>query len=210
MWKSRTVLTFKKYPVMKNEMPKLPYPSNGLEPVISAETIDYHFGKHLQTYVTNLANLTKGTAYEGKEVEDIVATAPDGGIFNNAGQVLNHTLYFLQFTAPGQGKAPQGKLAELIARDFGSLDAFKQQFEDAAVTLFGSGWAWLSLDPEGHLKITKEGNAGNPWRQGCKPLLCIDVWEHAYYVDYRNRRAEHVKKLWDIIDWEVVSSRLEA
>ena len=194
---------------MKNEMPKLPYPSNGLEPVISAETIDYHFGKHLQTYVTNLANLTKGTAYEGKAVEDIVATAPDGGIFNNAGQVLNHTLYFLQFTAPGQGKAPQGKLAELIARDFGSLDAFKQQFEDAAVTLFGSGWAWLSLDPEGHLKITKEGNAGNPWRQGCKPLLCIDVWEHAYSVDYRNRRAEHVKKLWDIIDWEVVSSRLE-
>lgn len=210
MWKSRTVLTFKKHPVMKNEMPKLPYPANGLEPVISAETIDYHFGKHLQTYVTNLANLTKGTVYEGKEVEDIVATAPDGGIFNNAGQVLNHTLYFLQFTTPGQGKAPQGKLAELIARDFGSLDAFKQQFEDAAVTLFGSGWAWLSLDPEGHLKITKEGNAGNPWRQGCKPLLCIDVWEHAYYVDYRNRRAEHVKKLWDIIDWEVVSSRLEA
>lgn len=210
MWKSRTVLTFKKHPVMKNEMPKLPYPANGLEPVISAETIDYHFGKHLQTYVTNLANLTKGTVYEGKEVEDIVATAPDGGIFNNAGQVLNHTLYFLQFTTPGQGKAPQGKLAELIARDFGSLDAFKQQFEDAAVTLFGSGWAWLSLDPEGHLKITKEGNAGNPWRQGCKPLLCIDVWEHAYYVDYRNRRAEHVKKLWDIIDWEVVGSRLEA
>lgn len=210
MWKSRTVLTFKKHPVMKNEMPKLPYPANGLEPVISAETIDYHFGKHLQTYVTNLANLTKGTVYEGKEVEDIVATAPDGGIFNNAGQVLNHTLYFLQFTTPGQGKAPQGKLAELIARDFGSLDAFKQQFEDAAVTLFGSGWAWLSLDPEGHLKITKEGNAGNPWRQGCRPLLCIDVWEHAYYVDYRNRRAEHVKKLWDIIDWEVVSSRLEA
>lgn len=209
MWKSRAVLTFKKHPVMKNEMPKLPYPSNGLEPVISAETIDYHFGKHLQTYVTNLGNLTKGTAYEGKAVEDIVATAPDGGIFNNAGQVLNHTLYFLQFTVPGQGKAPQGKLAELIARDFGSLDAFKQQFEDAAVTLFGSGWAWLSLDPEGHLKITKEGNAGNPWRQGCKPLLCIDVWEHAYYVDYRNRRAEYVKKLWDIIDWEVVSSRLE-
>ena len=166
MWKSRAVLTFKKHPVMKNEMPKLPYPSNGLEPVISAETIDYHFGKHLQTYVTNLANLTKGTAYEEKEVEDIVATAPDGGIFNNAGQVRNHTLYFPQFTVPGQGKAPQGKLAELIARDFGSLDAFKQQFEDAAVTLFGSGWAWLSLDPEGHLKITKEGNAGNPWRQG--------------------------------------------
>lgn len=193
---------------MRNEMPQLPYPNNGLEPVISAETIDFHYGKHLQTYVTNLANLTKGTEYEQKDIEDIVATAPAGGIFNNAGQVLNHTLYFLQFAAPGQSKAPEGKLAELIVRDFGSLDELKKQMEEAAISLFGSGWAWLSLDKNGKLQITKESNAGNPLRQGDKPLLCIDVWEHAYYIDYRNRRADHVKKLWDIIDWQAVSNRL--
>lgn len=192
---------------MRNEMPQLPYPNNGLEPVISAETIDFHYGKHLQTYVTNLANLTKGTEYEQKDIEDIVATAPAGGIFNNAGQVLNHTLYFLQFAAPEQ-KAPEGKLAELIVRDFGSLDELKKQMEEAAISLFGSGWAWLSLDKNGKLQITKESNAGNPLRQGDKPLLCIDVWEHAYYIDYRNRRADHVKKLWDIIDWQAVSNRL--
>ena len=189
-------------------MPQLPYPNNGLEPVISAETIDFHYGKHLQTYVTNLANLTKGTEYEQKDIEDIVATAPAGGIFNNAGQVLNHTLYFLQFAAPGQSKAPEGKLAELIVRDFGSLDELKKQMEEAAISLFGSGWAWLSLNKNGKLQITKESNAGNPLRQGDKPLLCIDVWEHAYYIDYRNRRADHVKKLWDIIDWQAVSNRL--
>ena len=192
---------------MRNEMPQLPYPNNGLEPVISAETIDFHYGKHLQTYVTNLANMTKGTEYEQKDIEDIVATAPAGGIFNNAGQVLNHTLYFLQFAAPEQ-KAPEGKLAELIVRDFGSLDELKKQMEEAAISLFGSGWAWLSLDKNGKLQITKESNAGNPLRQGDKPLLCIDVWEHAYYIDYRNRRADHVKKLWDIIDWQAVSNRL--
>lgn len=193
---------------MKNEMPKLPYPQNRLEPVISAETIEYHYGKHLQTYVTNLANLTKGSADESKDVEEIVRTAPDGGIFNNAGQVLNHTLYFLQFTAPKADNAPTGKLKELIIRDFGSVEEMKTQFENAAVTLFGSGWAWLSLNKDGKLQITKESNAGNPLRQGNKPLLCFDVWEHAYYIDYRNRRAEHVKKLWDIIDWNVIEQRL--
>ena len=193
---------------MKNEMPKLPYPQNGLEPVISAETIEYHYGKHLQTYVTNLANLTKGSADESKDVEEIVRTAPDGGIFNNAGQVLNHTLYFLQFTAPKADNAPTGKLKELIIRDFGSVEEMKTQFENAAVTLFGSGWAWLSLNKDGKLQITKESNAGNPLRQGNKPLLCFDVWEHAYYIDDRNRRAEHVKKLWDIIDWNVIEQRL--
>ena len=189
-------------------MPKLPYPNNGLEPVISAETLTYHYGKHLQTYVTNLINLTAGTAYEQKEVEDIVATAPDGAIFNNAGQVLNHTLYFLQFTTPHQVQAPEGRLAELIHRDFGSLDNLKEQMEKAAIGLFGSGWAWLSLSKEGTLQITQESNAGNPLRRGDTPLLCIDVWEHAYYIDYRNRRADHVKRLWDIINWQAVGNRL--
>lgn len=193
---------------MKNEMPKLPYPNNGLESAISAETLTYHYGKHLQTYVTNLANLTAGTAYEQKEVEDIVATAPDGAIFNNAGQVLNHTLYFLQFTTPHQVQAPEGRLAKLIHRDFGSLDNLKEQMEKAAIGLFGSGWAWLSLSKEGTLQITQESNAGNPLRRGDTPLLCIDVWEHAYYIDYRNRRADHVKRLWDIINWQTVGNRL--
>lgn len=193
---------------MKNEMPKLGYPANGLEPIISAETIEFHYGKHLQTYVTNLANLIKGTEFENREVEEIVAAAPDGGIFNNAGQVLNHTLYFTQFTTPGQGSLPQGRLAELIVRDFGSLDQLKRQMEEAAIGLFGSGWAWLSLSPGGRLLITRENNAGNPLRKGDKPLLCIDVWEHAYYIDYRNRRADHVKQLWEIIDWQAVADRL--
>ena len=189
-------------------MPKLGYPANGLEPIISAETIEFHYGKHLQTYVTNLANLIKGTEFENREVEEIVAAAPDGGIFNNAGQVLNHTLYFTQFTTPGQGSLPQGRLAELIVRDFDSLDQLKRQMEEAAIGLFGSGWAWLSLSPEGRLLITRENNAGNPLRKGNKPLLCIDVWEHAYYIDYRNRRADHVKQLWEIIDWQAVADRL--
>ena len=193
---------------MKNEMPRLPYPTNGLEPVISAETIEFHYGKHLQTYVNNLTNLSKGTEYEQKDIEDIVSAAPDGGIFNNAGQVLNHALYFLQFTTPGQSKGPEGRLDELIASDFGNLDELKRQMEEAAIGLFGSGWAWLSLGKDGKLQISKESNAGNPLRRGHKPLLCIDVWEHAYYIDYRNRRADHVKKLWDIIDWKAVADRL--
>ena len=194
---------------MTYEMPKLPYANNALEPVISQQTIDYHYGKHLQTYVNNLNNLVPGTEYENKDLVTIVATAPDGAVFNNAGQVLNHTLYFLQFTVPGQGKAPQGKLAELIARDFGSLDAFKQQFEDAAVTLFGSGWAWLSVDKNGKLHITKEANGSNPVRAGLTPLLGFDVWEHAYYLDYQNKRADHVNALWSIVDWEAVGKRMK-
>ena len=193
---------------MRNEMPQLPYPSHGLEPVISAETLEFHFGKHLQAYVTNLANLSKDTAYAQKDIEEIVRTAPDGGIFNNAGQVLNHVLYFLQFTMPGQGGMPDEKLSELIRRDFGNLDNLKQRMEEAAITLFGSGWVWLFLNAEGKLEISQESNAGNPLRRNCKPLLCMDVWEHAYYIDYRNRRAEHVKKLWDIVNWKVVSQRL--
>ena len=193
---------------MRNEMSQLPYPKNGLEPVISAETLEFHFGKHLQTYVTNLANLTKDTAYAQKDIEEIVKTAPDGGVFNNAGQVLNHVLYFLQFATPGQGGMPDEKLDGLIRRDFGSLEHLKQKMEEAAITLFGSGWAWLSLDAEGKLQIIQEGNAGNPLRRNHKPLLCIDVWEHAYYIDYRNRRADYVKKLWEIVDWQAVSKRL--
>ena len=193
---------------MTYEMPKLPYAHDALEPVISKETIDYHYGKHLQTYVNNLNNLVPGTEFEGKPLEVIVATAPDGAIFNNAGQVLNHTLYFLQFTPKQSSKEPKGKLAEAIKRDFGSFENFKKEFDAAAVGLFGSGWAWLSVGKDGKLVITKEPNGSNPVRHGYKPLLGFDVWEHAYYLDYQNRRADHINRLWEIIDRDVVEKRM--
>ena len=162
--------------IMTHEMPKLPYANNALEPVISQQTIDYHYGKHLQTYVNNLNNLVPGTEYENKDLVTIVATAPDGAVFNNAGQVLNHTLYFLQFAPKPSQSEPTGKLAEAIKRDFGSFENFKKEFNAAAVGLFGSGWAWLSVDKNGKLHITKEANGSNPVRAGLTPLLGFDVW----------------------------------
>lgn len=192
---------------MTFEMPKLPYANNALEPVISQHTLDFHYGKHLQTYVNNLNNLTPGTAFETKSLEAIVSSAPDGAIFNNAGQVLNHTLYFLQFTPHPQSSVPQGKLAAAITRDFGSFDSFKKEFNAAATTLFGSGWAWLSSDKDGKLYISKEANGSNPLRNGFCPLMCFDVWEHAYYLDYQNRRADHLNALWNILDWDVIGNR---
>lgn len=195
--------------IMNFDMPKLPYAKDALQPVISEETIDFHYGKHLQNYVNTLNNLIKGTEYENKSLNDIVKTAPDGGIFNNAGQVLNHTLYFLQFTGSQTQKEPKGKLAEAIERDFGSFQDFQNAFNEASTTLFGSGWAWLSVDQNGKLQITKESNGSNPLRHGLKPLLGFDVWEHSYYLDFQNRRADHIKALWDIIDWPVVEKRFE-
>lgn len=193
---------------MTHQMPQLPYASSALEPVISQQTIEFHYGKHLQTYVNNLNNLVKGTEFEDKNVEFIAAHAPVGAIFNNAGQVLNHTLYFLQFSPAPDHKEPTDKLAEAIVRDFGSFENFKKEFNAAGVSLFGSGWAWLSADKEGKLHITKEPNGSNPVRNGLTPLLCFDVWEHAYYLDYQNRRADHLNALWEIIDWDVVGTRL--
>lgn len=194
---------------MNITMPTLPYAVNALEPVISEQTINFHYGKHLQNYVNTLNTLVQGTEFEGKSVEDIVKTSPDGPIFNNAGQTLNHALYFLQFKAPVQGNEPTGKIAEALVRDFGSFENFKKEFAQAGATLFGSGWAWLSQDKDGKLVITKNSNAGNPLRQGNTPLLGIDVWEHAYYLDYQNRRVDHLAALWDIIDWNVVESRMK-
>ncbi|MFC2814140.1 MAG: superoxide dismutase [Prevotella conceptionensis] len=195
--------------IMNITMPTLPYAANALEPVISEQTINFHYGKHLQNYVNTLNTLIQGTEFEGKSVEEIVKTAPDGPIFNNAGQTLNHTYYFLQFKSPVKGNEPTGKIAEALVRDFGSVENFKKEFTQAAATLFGSGWAWLSQDKNGKLVITKEANAGNPLRQGNNPLLGIDVWEHAYYLDYQNRRVDHLAALWDIIDWKVVESLLK-
>lgn len=186
----------------------LPYAPEALEPVISRETIEYHYGKHLQTYVDNLNKLVAGTEFEAMPLEQIVANA-QGAIFNNAGQVLNHNLYFTQFSpVKTDNHTPKGAILEAINRDFGSFEAFKAEFEQKGVSLFGSGWVWLAADKDGKLVITQESNAGNPVTKGLKPLLTMDVWEHAYYIDYRNRRAEHLKSLWQIINWDEVEKRL--
>ena len=190
---------------MKFELTQLPYATNELEPVISKETIEFHHGKHLQTYVNNLNNLIQGTKFEAADLETIVRES-DGAIFNNAGQILNHNLYFTQFTPAGSGN-PSGKLAQAIDAAWGSFENFQKEFENAGVGLFGSGWVWLAADKDGNLSIIKEVNAGNPLTKGLKPLLTFDVWEHAYYIDFRNRRADHLKSLWAIVDWKVVESR---
>ncbi|MDR0231623.1 MAG: superoxide dismutase [Dysgonamonadaceae bacterium] len=190
---------------MKFEMPILPYAPNALEPAISKTTIDLHYGKHLQTYVNNLNNLIQGTAFENATLEDICKKA-DGAIFNNGAQVWNHTFYFNTFSPKGN-TVPTGVLEEAINKAFGSFENFQKEFNAASVGLFGSGWAWLSKDKEGKLVITKESNAGNPLKSGLTPLLCFDVWEHAYYVDYQNRRADHLNAVWSIIDWKVVEER---
>ena len=189
------------------ELITLPYAPDALQPAISAETLAFHHGKHLQTYVNNLNAAIAGTPFEGKSLEDIVCSA-DGGIFNNAGQILNHNMYFLQFRAPREGNAPTGKIAELINAQFGSFEAFQKEFAAKGAGLFGSGWVWLSADSEGKLVITQEGGAGNPLTKGLKPLLTFDVWEHAYYIDYRNARPAYIGAIWSIIDWDVVNTRL--
>ena len=191
----------------KFELMTLPYAQEALEPVISKETIGFHHGKHLAAYVNNLNGLLPGSGFEEATLEEIVCKAT-GGILNNAGQILNHNMYFGQFCAPKADNAPTGKIAEAIVRDFGSFEAFQEAFQKAGATLFGSGWVWLSADKDGKLVITQEPNAANPIQRGLKPLLTFDVWEHAYYLDYQNRRPDHLAALWQIVDWEVVTERL--
>ena len=191
----------------KFELMALPYAIDALEPVISKQTLEFHHGKHLAGYVNNLNALLPGSGFEEMMLEEIVCKA-QGGILNNAGQILNHELYFGQFAAPKADNAPTGKLAEAIVRDFGTFEAFKEAFQKSGATLFGSGWVWLSADQNGKLVITQEPNAANPVQKGLKPLLTFDVWEHAYYLDYQNRRPDHLAALWQIIDWDVVSARL--
>lgn len=187
---------------------QLPYSQNGLEPVISSQTLSFHHGKHLQAYVDNLNKLLTGSEFEGMALEDIVRKAPASAIFNNAGQILNHELYFEQFRPVSEAKhEPTGSLADQIAKQWGSFDAFKADFESKGVSLFGSGWVWFSADKEGSLVITQEPGASNPVVKGLKPLLTFDVWEHAYYLDYQNRRAAHLSALWQIIDWKVIEQR---
>ena len=184
----------------------LPYAPEALEPVISKETIEFHYGKHLQTYVDNLNKLVAGTEFEGMPLEEIVCKS-QGGIFNNAGQILNHNLYFTQFTP--KATEPAGKIKAQIEKQWGSVDAFKAEFESKGTTLFGSGWVWLQANDAGELSIAQYANADNPVAHGLKPLLTFDVWEHAYYLDYQNRRAAHLAALWQIVNWAEIEKRYE-
>lgn len=190
---------------MSFEIPALNYELNALEPAISKQTLEFHYGKHHQAYVNNLNNLLPGSDFEHANLEEIILKA-EGGIFNNAAQVWNHSFYFASFDPSGL-KKPTGTLSEAINNQFGSLEKFQEEFSKAAGTLFGSGWAWLSKDKNGNLHITWESNAGNPLLKGLKPILTCDVWEHAYYLDYQNRRPDYIKAFWDILDWELISSR---
>ncbi len=186
---------------------ELPYKS--LAPVISDETLSFHHGKHLQGYVDNLNKLLPGSGLEGLSLEEIVAKAPAGPIFNNAGQVLNHNLYFTQFAPSPAASAPTGKLANQIEKQWGSFEVFKAEFEQKGTSLFGSGWVWLAAERDGRLVINREPNADNPVTKAQIPILTFDVWEHAYYLDYQNRRPAHLKALWGIVEWEVISKRYE-
>ncbi len=192
---------------MTFDLPPLPFATNALEPVISANTLSFHHGKHHQAYVNNLNNLIKGTKFENNyDLEQIIMES-DGGIFNNAAQVWNHTFYWDSLGKESRG--PQGRLLQAIEKDFESFDKFKEQFSDAAAKLFGSGWAWLVSDTSGNLKIVQTSNAANPMTDGFKPLLTCDVWEHAYYLDYQNRRPDYIKSFWDIVNWEQVAARFQ-
>ncbi|AAS62380.2 superoxide dismutase [Fe] [Yersinia pestis] len=192
---------------MSFELPALPYAQNALEPHISAETLEYHYGKHHNTYVINLNNLIKDTEFAGKSLEEIVKTA-NGGVFNNAAQVWNHTFYW-HCLSPNGGGEPTGKIAEAINKSFGSFAEFKAQFTDAAVKNFGAGWTWLVKKADGTLAIVSTSNAGTPLTTTDKPLLTVDVWEHAYYIDYRNARPKYLENFWAVVNWSFAEKNLD-
>ncbi len=191
---------------MEHKLPPLPFKDDALEPVISKETLDYHHGKHHQAYVTNLNKLIEGTEFEAMTLEEIIKKS-SGGVFNNAAQVFNHTFYWNCLSPEGGGE-PEGDLAKAIDEAFGSFDEFKEKFSATAVGTFGSGWAWLVKDQDGKLELMSTGNAGTPLTEDKTPLLTCDVWEHAYYIDYRNARPAYVGKFWDLVNWDFVASNL--
>ncbi len=191
---------------MKHELPALPYAQDALQPTISAETLEYHYGKHHQAYVTNLNNLIEGTEFADLSLEDIISKA-SGGIFNNAAQVWNHTFYWNSLSPQGGGN-PSGALADQINSTFGSVDAFKEQFSKAGATQFGSGWVWLVKKSDGTLAIYSTANAECPLTQGDTALLTCDVWEHAYYIDYRNARPKYLEAFWNLVNWDFAASNL--
>jgi Fe-Mn family superoxide dismutase len=190
------------------ELPPLPYPKDALQPHISQETLEYHYGKHHQAYVTNLNKLVPGTEFESASLEEIIRKA-SGGIFNNGAQVWNHTFYWNCLSPKGGGK-PSGDLAKAIDRAFGSFDAFKEKFSQTAVTCFGSGWAWLVKKKDGALAVVSTSNAGNPLKDGDTPILTCDVWEHAYYIDYRNARPKYVEIFWNLVNWDFAAKNFKA
>ena len=189
---------------MVHVLPPLPYANDALEPIISAETINFHYGKHHQSYVTNLNNLVPGTEFENTSLEDIVMQA-DGAIFNNAAQIWNHTFYW-NGLGPDDGSEPVGALAAAINQAFGSFSEFKESFIKSAVGNFGSGWTWLVKNEDGSVAIVNTSNAANPLRDGKTPLLTIDVWEHAYYIDYRNARPKYLDEIWKLVNWDFVAA----
>lgn len=193
---------------MAFELPALPYPKNRLAPHISEETLEFHHGKHHQTYVTNLNNLVPGTEFEGKSLEEIIVSS-SGGIFNNAAQIWNHTFYWNSLSPNGGGE-PSGALADAINASYGSFAAFKEEFTKCAVTTFGSGWAWLVKDADGKLALVSTSNAGCPLTEGQTPLLTCDVWEHAYYIDYRNARPAYLEAFWALVNWEFAEQNFSA
>jgi Fe-Mn family superoxide dismutase len=189
---------------MEHTLPALPYAMDALAPHLSKETLEFHYGKHHQTYVTNLNNLIKGTAYETLSLEAIITQAPAGGVFNNAAQIWNHTFYWNGLT-PNSSKAPSGALADAITAKFGSFDKFKEEFAKTCVGTFGSGWGWLVKNAEGGLELMSTSNAGIPMKEGKVALLTCDVWEHAYYIDYRNVRPKYVESFWNLVNWDFVA-----
>ncbi len=193
---------------MAFKLPDLPYALDALSPYISKQTLEFHHGKHHLTYINNLNKLIEGTKFENATLETMIKEA-EGGIFNNAAQTFNHTFYFESFS-PKPKKAPEGKLAEALAHGFGSVEKFVEEFTKGATALFGSGWAWLAVDKEGKLCLEMLSNAGNPIREGHTPLITCDVWEHAYYLDCQNRRADYIKNFWQVLDWSVVEKRYAA
>ncbi len=194
---------------MSFELPALPYEGNALEPHISAETLSFHHGKHHNTYVTNLNNLVPGTEFEGKSLEEIIKSAPAGGVFNNAAQIWNHTFYWNSLSPNGGGE-PSGAMADAINKAFGSFAEFKEKFSTSAATNFGSGWTWLVKNADGSVAIVNTSNAGCPLTEGKTPLLTCDVWEHAYYIDYRNARPKYVEAFWNLVNWEFAAKNYGA
>lgn len=191
---------------MKHLLPELPYALDALAPVMSADTLNYHYGKHLQTYLDNVNRMIEGTPFADMKLKDMITKA-QGALYNNAAQAFNHIIFFKQLTPTPTTISPL--LTQALVARFGSVDEFKSEFSNAAATLFGSGWVWLTLDANNVLQIVPEPNAGNPITRNMRPLMCIDVWEHAYYLDYQNRRGDYIKNFWNLVNWDYIEKRMQ-
>lgn len=191
---------------MKHLLPELPYALDALAPAMSADTLNYHYGKHLQTYLDNVNRMIEGTPFAEMKLKDMITKA-QGALYNNAAQAFNHIIFFKQLTPTPTTISPL--LTQALVARFGSVDAFKSEFSNAATALFGSGWVWLALDANNVLQIAPEPNAGNPITRNMRPLMCIDVWEHAYYLDYQNRRGDYIKNFWNLVNWDYIEKRMQ-